>query len=301
MDARVPVVLFCYARTDHLARVLECLRAERVPQLIAYSDGAKGGGDQERVKAVRALLRRIDWCELEIVERPGNWGLGKNILAGVTEVAAKHDAFIAWEDDLLCATGTYPWLCAALRAYASEPRVMSVTAWNHPSVTPRDVGGAPYFDGRAECWVWATWARAWRGMSDEPARVKVAAAEAAGVSAGAYGADLPVMANVEDASNIWAVRWLYHHMQHRGLCLRPPWSMIEHIGVDALATNARSSVRWVDGPLRPAPVIPGQWPRVIEHPRCRRLWRQAYPTPLGARWQKIKSLVLPRVRPTGVS
>jgi hypothetical protein len=277
MPAPIPVVLFAYARSDVLARALASLRENRVPLLQVFADGAKGPADAPRVAETRALLRAVDWCEVHLVERPANLGLGRNVLAGVTEVAARHDAFIVWEDDLIAVPGTYAWLAAALQAYAADPAVMSVTAWTHPRVTPRAPGAAPYLDGRAECWVWGTWARAWRGMTDADAGAKLDAARRRGVAPAAYGADLPAMAKVEAQRNIWAVRWLYHHLQHGGLCVRPPWSMVEHIGLDALATNSQHATDWSNPPLRPAPAVPAAWPAAREHPEVRALWRAAYP------------------------
>ena len=271
----IPVVLFAYARPDHLARVLAVLRENRVPRIEAFADGAKGAADAARVKEVRGLLRAVDWCEVRLVERTENLGLGPNVLAGVSEVAERYEAFVVWEDDLVCVPGTYAWVCAALRRFADDARVMSVTAWTHPRVTPDGLNGVPYFDARAECWVWGTWARASRGMVTETAPQKLAATIARGMPAEAYGADLPVMAEEEERKNIWAVRWLYHHLQHGGLCVRPPWSMVEHIGFDALATNAAGAGAWANPPLRAAPPVPADWPEVHEHPACRTLWSAA--------------------------
>ena len=124
--AEIPVVLFAYARPDHLARVLECLRENHVPRIEAFADGAKGAADAARVAEVRAMLRAIDWCEVRLTERTENLGLGRNVLAGVSDVAARHPAFVVWEDDLICVPGTYAWVCAALRNYADEVRVMSL-------------------------------------------------------------------------------------------------------------------------------------------------------------------------------
>jgi hypothetical protein len=273
----VPVVLFTYARPAHLARVLACLRENRVPLVLAFADAARGRADAAAVAATRALLRGVDWCELHLMERPENLGLGRNVLAGVGEVAARHDAFIVWEDDLICVPGTYAWMCAALDHYAADARVMSVTAWTHPRVTPPGTGDAPYFDGRAECWVWGAWARSWRGMNEGNALAKMHAAATRGVPADAYGADLPAMARVEERKNIWAVRWLYHHFLQGGLCLRPPWSLVEHIGFDASATHAAGATEWANPPLRPAPPVPVAWPGSREHPGCRALWQAAYP------------------------
>lgn len=283
----VPVVLFAYARPLHLKRVLACLRENQVPLIWAYADGSKGAEDAGAVAEVRALLEAVTWCELHLVRRDANLGLGRNVLAGVGEVVARYDAFIVWEDDLICVPGTYAWMCAALRHYETDPRVMSVSGWTHPRVTPRDVGDRPYLDGRADCWVWGSWARAWRGMSDQTAAEKMAAAVARGVSAAAYGMDLPAMAAVEQQKNIWAVRWLYHHLQQGGLCLRPPWSMVEHIGFDAGATNAAAATDWVNPPLRPVPPVPVEWTESREHPDCRRLWTAANPGGWRQRWRRL--------------
>jgi hypothetical protein len=288
--ARIPVVLFAYARPEHLRRTLAALQVNAVPRIVAFADGAKGADDAARVAEVRAALRGVDWCEMQVVERAQNVGLGCNVLTGVTEVAAREEAFVVWEDDLIAVPGAYAWVCAALRQYASDSRVMSVTAWTHPRVTPPGLGAAPYFDGRAECWVWGAWARSWRGMLEENARQKMRAAARAGISSDAYGADLPLMADVETTKNIWAVRWLYHHLQHGGLCLRPPWSMVEHIGFDANATNAASATEWANPPLGAAPPIPLTWPEVREEPGLRKLWQRANDRGIRARlrrwWEK---------------
>jgi hypothetical protein len=115
-------------------------------------------------------------------------------------------------------------------------------------------------------------------MMDETAQEKLALAEKRNVPRDSYGADLPIMAAAEQGKNIWAVRWLYHHLQHGGLCLRPPWSMVEHIGFDDSATNAATATRWANPALRGAPVIPKSWPEPHEHPACRKLWQSANQT-----------------------
>jgi hypothetical protein len=287
MNDAIPVVLFAYARPEHLARVLGCLRENAVPLICAYADGAKNADDAARVTEVRRMLHGIDWCEVRLTERPENLGLGRNVLAGVGEVAARHGAFVVWEDDLICVPGTYAWMCAALRRYATDPRVMSVTAWTHPRVTPRDVTDAPYFDGRSECWVWGTWSRAWSGMPEETAQQKLTSAARRGLAPDAYGADLPIMAELEERQNIWAVRWLYHHLQHAGLCVRPPWSLVEHIGFDASATNAATATAWANPALRAAPPVPAVWPEPRENSACRARWQAANAAGWSGRWRRL--------------
>lgn len=115
-----------------------------------------------------------------------------------------------------------------------------------------------------------------------------------GMSPSAYGADLPVQAEYEQRRNIWAVRWLYHHFLHGGLCLRPPWPMVDHIGFDNKATNAATATDWAYDPLRAAPPVPNNWPESREHPACRSLWRRANPGIWTQRWRRLLALITDR-------
>ncbi len=268
--SQIPIVLFVYARPDHLQRTLDCLQDNQVPLVYAFSDGPHTPEKTSAVVQVRKMLRAIDWCEVILCERENNLGLGRSILAGVTEVLDKHEAVIVFEDDLICVPGTYRYLCAALDQYRNDERVMSVTGWTHPLVTPGDVTDLPYFDGRAECLVWGTWARSWRGMGID-ARTLMEQCKNRGIDIYGYGADLVNMAKVELRQNIWAVRLLYLHILKSGLCLRPPWSMVEHIGFDANATNANTESWIKNPPLKPCPPLPTQWPVPVENIECTQL------------------------------
>jgi hypothetical protein len=269
----VPVALFTYVRSATLERTLACLRENGVGLLYAFSDGAKSPEHAADVEGVREMLRAIDWAEVRLRERPENLGLGRSIRAGVDEVLAAHDSVIVFEDDLVCAPGTYAYLCSALERYRDAPSVLSVTGWTHPRVTPRRVDG-PYFDGRAECLVWGTWRRAWRGMErDALAHMQDAAAR--GIDPHRYGDDLVDMARGERARNIWAVRWSFLHIAQRGLCLRPPRSLVDHLGLDQHASNAGTEFFWANPSIGPAPEPPIRWPDPVEHPDCSRLWRRA--------------------------
>ncbi len=268
----VPVVLFVYARPEHARRTLTCLRENRIPLLYVFSDGPRDAAAKAKVNEVRTLVRGIDWCEVAITERVENLGLGRSILIGVGEVLRKHEAVIVYEDDLVCVPGTYRYMCAAMERYREDSKVMSVTAWTHPRVTPADVGEMPYFDGRAECWVWGTWARAWAGM-DIDSRQLLVRCKQKRIDIYKYGADLVALAGLEKSRNLWAVRFLYQHIIKGGLCVRPPWSMVEHIGFDDSATNSPDE-SWANPPLRSVPPTPAVWPRPVEHPDVKGIWQR---------------------------
>lgn len=291
----IPVILFAYARPRHLARLLDCLRREKVPLIYAFADGAKGPADASEVAEVRAALRGVDWCEVRLTERPANLGLGKNILQGVTEVAGQHEAFVVFEDDLVCAPGTFAWMTSALRNYQNDTRVYSVTGWSHPRIRPASAGGRPYFDARAESWSWGGYARAWQGMPGQTALEKLVAMQARGIDPETCGRDLPAMARKEAIHNLWAVRWLYHHLLNGGLCLRPGESMVDHAGFDGDATNAKEAEGWSNDTLPGRVEIPAAWPDPVENPDCRRLWREAAAAEPGGRWRRLLQRVKRRL------
>jgi len=274
MQTTIPVILFAYARPDHIRRTLESLRENNVPIIYIFSDGPKTPDKEPAVQEVRKILHEIDWCKTIITEREKNLGLGRSILTGVTEVFQKEKAVIVFEDDLICVPGTYAYLCTAMERYRDDNRVMSITGWTHPRVIPSDVGDRPYFDGRAECLVWGTWKRSWRGM-DKDALTLIEDCKQKGINIGRYGNDLIKMAKEEEKQNIWAVRWSYHHIADQGLCLRPPWSMVEHIGFDKYATNASKGSYWSNPPLEDCPHLPQKWPEPVENIQCPYLWQKA--------------------------
>lgn len=270
-----PIVLFAYARPDHLRRALISLKENGVPFIYAFSDGPRTPDKSPAVTEVREILRSIDWCEVELCEREANLGLGFSMISGISEVLELHEAAIIFEEDVICVPGTYTYLCSALEYYSNDNQVMTVTGWTHPLVLPNDIANQPYFDGRGEgSWNFGTWRRAWQGM-EQNANALIQQCKITGIDIYRYGADLPEMAKIELKRNIWAVRFCYWHILNRGLCLRPPWSMVEHIGFDAQGTNAKNAGPWANPPLKPCPPIPTQWPEPVEHAECAHLWQQA--------------------------
>jgi ubiquinone/menaquinone biosynthesis C-methylase UbiE len=270
----IPVALFVYRRDDVLAETLDALRKNRVRRIYAFSDGPKGRDDTPGVAAVRDRLAAIDWAEVKIVTRRHNLGLGRSILAGMQQMFAAHEAVLCLEDDIKLAPGAYDWVCAALDAYRDDERVMSISCWTHPAIIPDGVE-APYFDGKADCWGWASWRRSWQGM-DLPTLEIVRMFAQKGGDIARYGPDLPVMAAEADHLNLWAVRFWYLHMLRGGLCLRPPYSLAENLGWDEHATTTTSAMSfWRTPPLAPAPQAPAIWPEPHEHSQCAFLWRAA--------------------------
>ena len=300
MSDVTPVALFAHARPDLLARTLEGLRTNAVPLIYAFSDGPRGEAEMAHVVAVRAVLHDVTWAEVVHVERTDNLGLGRSILAGVTQVFARHDTAIICEDDLLVAPGAYRYLTAALDHYHDDPRVFSASAWTHARVTPATVGDQPFFSRRVNTLFWGAYARAWQGMDRGSAAERLAQYTGQGGDPASYGADIPLYAASEGTRNLWAVRFIAEHLARGGLSLCPPWTMVEHLGYDSRATNARSDPTW-DAPIvGTTPPIPAIWPTVEEHPEIAALWRRAVEVEMAAGqprgWRARMRAVLQRMR-----
>jgi hypothetical protein len=271
----IPVVVFVYNRPDLLTKLLTSLKYEEIPLLYIFSDGAKNENDNMKVREVRDIVKNIDWCEKIIHEHSINIGLGKSIKFGVREVFTDYNELIVFEDDLICTKGTYKYLTAALKYYRNDEKVMSVTGWTHPNITPKNVREKPYFDGKAECWSWGTWARAWNGMEKSALEIYNDCVMK-GIDIEKYGSDLPKMALEADEKNLWAIGWWYLHILNEGLCLRPPYSLIETTGWDGRGTTITPEmIEWANPPLKNCPPIIGSFPKVIENEECPLLWKKA--------------------------
>jgi hypothetical protein len=161
--------------------------------------------------------------------------------------------------------------------YRDNPHVMSVTGWTHPRVIPSNVANQPYFDGRAECWVWGAWSRSWIGM-EKSAMELILECGKRKIDIYRYGADLYRMAKDERKRNTWAVRFSYLHILNKGLCLRPPYSLVQNLGFGENATNTIGISPWQIEEFGRRPIIPGNWPAAEENLECPALWQKAYGT-----------------------
>ena len=57
MTNLIPVVLFVYARPDHLRQTLDCLRENHVPLIYAFSDGPR---TPDKVPAVAQVRQKVN-------------------------------------------------------------------------------------------------------------------------------------------------------------------------------------------------------------------------------------------------
>ncbi len=242
MPALAPIVLFVYARLDHLQQTIESLQKNKLAnqtKLIIYSDNAAMPSHEEAVKEVRNYVKTISgFASVEIIEAKENKGLAKSIVEGVTEQVNKYDRVIVLEDDLISSPYMLTFMNEALDFYENEDRVMQISAYSYPS--SRWITDT-YFMSLASSWGWATWKRAWNHLSlDTDAHVenirKKDLVKRFNIDGGmSFFTHLTM--NQEGKLNTWAVKWYASVFLRDGLVLYPKTSLIRNIGHDGSGMN----------------------------------------------------------------
>ena len=242
LDAPAPVVVFAYARRDHLQRTIDSLRSSpeaASTELHVYCDGPRSPRDSDKVAAVRDYVRSIDgFASVRHVFRDSNLGLARSIVAGVTELVGRHDRVIVVEDDLLLSPHFLRYMNDALECYRHDERVASVHAYCYPIDAPL---ADTFFLRGADCWGWATWARAWRHFNGD-GRLLLDQLRARRLTRafdldGSHGFTAMLEDQVAGRNDSWAIRWHASCFLADMLTLYPGRSLVENIGNDASGTH----------------------------------------------------------------
>lgn len=261
-----PVALFVHSRPDHAARTIDALAANVLAartRLFVFADAARRPEEEARVEAVRALARAAaGFRSVTLVERASNYGLARSIEAGVTEIVESFGRVIVVEDDLVTGPLFLSFMNEALDRYAGEPRVWHINGWTYPIALRPD--GMPFFTSVLECWGWATWADRWRHYRRDPqdllARWTTPQIERFNIGGG-YDSWMDVKRNASGAVSSWAVFWYATIFERGGLCLSPPVSHVENIGIDGSGTNSGSLDIYAG--VAAATSVPAAWPAEI--------------------------------------
>ncbi|RRN76503.1 glycosyltransferase, partial [Pseudoxanthomonas sp. SGD-10] len=164
-----PLALFVYNRPYHTRLTVESLQRNVLAgqtNLYVYSDAAKSG-NESRVEEVRNYIKGIKgFKSLTIIEREENYGLAKSIIAGVTDLTERYGKVIVFEDDLVSSPYTLQYFNEALNKYASQEKVMHISAYMYPLKNPEELEDT-FFYRVAHSWGWATWKRAWDNFNPD--------------------------------------------------------------------------------------------------------------------------------------
>lgn len=238
-----PIALFVYARVDHLRQTVESLLLN--PQcsstrLYVFCDGPKTPDVSERTDAVRAYVDQVQgFAAVTRIYRDENMGLANSIISGVSEVVARHDLAIVMEDDLVVSPHFLSYMNQGLQLYRDERQVASIHGYSYP--VEEELPDTFFLRG-ADCWGWATWARAWQHFEADGQKLLDQLKEK-GLTGefdfdGAYSYSGMLKNQIKGRNNSWAVRWHAACFLRNWLTLYPGKSLVNNIGNDGSGTHS---------------------------------------------------------------
>ncbi|QJW88006.1 glycosyltransferase [Spirosoma taeanense] len=232
-----PIVLFAYKRPHELQRTLQALQANHLApysQLYVFVDGPSQPADVAKVEQVRQLVAGIEgFAGVVRVIREANLGCAASVIAGVSEVLARHDSVIVVEDDIVTAPNFLDFMNQALIQYAANADVFSVSGYSLPFKTPAGYTSDGYCFRRHCPWGWGIWADRWRQaqwdvpdyrefMSDPEQR--------RAFNRGGYDLVRMLRRQMEGELDAWDIRLIYTQFKLGVFTIYPTVSKVENIG-----------------------------------------------------------------------
>jgi hypothetical protein len=232
-----PVALFVYNRPEHTRRTIESLSqnigASETP-LIIFSDAPRNEDSREKVEEVRRYVRSVSgFKSVEILERSRNYGLANSIIDGVSTVCNRFGQVIVLEDDMLTSKYFLQYMNDGLTTYLDDDRVSSIHGYIYPLVQALP---ETFFLRGADCWGWATWARAWRIFNPDGVyllnQLRQHRLSSQFDYNGAYPYTRMLKNQIKGKNDSWAIRWYASAFLAGKYTLYAGNSLIKNIGFD---------------------------------------------------------------------
>ncbi len=270
MGSLAPIVIFAYRRPDHLRSTLESLmRCDGFADspVIVYRDGPRSESEAEAVKATGDVARSMLGERAEYHFSDVNQGLARSIISGVSDAVARFGRVIVVEDDLLVSPHFLRYMNDGLSLYENDAKVASIHAYLYPTQDPMP---ETFFLRGANCWGWATWARAWAVFNENGMELANALKQRQLVRKfdldGSYPYFRMLLRQIAGKNSSWAVRWHASAFLADMLTLYPGRTLVENIGMDGSGEHCRQSIPVL--PLTTTPILIARIP-IEENPVAR--------------------------------
>ena len=240
---KTPVAMFVYNRADNTRKTLEALRNNtEAPETDVYvfSDGGKDEESWKKVNEVRGLLHDTaqqneehKWFKsFNVVERPENFYLERNIIEGIGFVLDRHDTIVVLEDDIVTSPFFLNYMNQAFLLYQDDPKVMHVSGFTNLCLPPK-AGEETYFTPHMSGWGWGTWKTKWQThfrhfKSREEALQGMSQQDMDNMQ---YGGVFPCLKSLDKKPIPWDICWEIAIYKAGGLCLTPYRTMVRNIGL----------------------------------------------------------------------
>lgn len=298
MQSFAPIALFVYNRPQHTERTLKFLMQNELAaesRLFVFSDGPKTPEDNDKVEAVRSILKHIEgFKSIEIIERKENMGLANSVIAGVSRLVATYKQVIVFEDDLITSPYTLTYFNDALNRYREEEKIMHIGAYMY-HLKENNLPES-FFYRAATSWGWATWDRAWQHF--EP-NIDTLMGQFDAKKKAEFSIDhtmnfwKQILDFKNKKNNSWAIRWYASIFLKGGLTLNPSQSLVNNIGHDG--TGVHSGINDIYNVIiNPKPItsFPNQ---ILENPEAYQAIKGFLSTRKGTLWQRIKRYIIQRL------
>ncbi len=228
-----PIALFAYNRPAHLRAALDAIERaqarlkERLP-LYIFCDAPKQKND-DRVAATRSIARQHP--RAIVIERESNLGF-ENLTSGISQMCQEWGEVIIIEDDVIIAPDFLEYMVAALRRYAQEPQVFSISGFMYFDAQP--VHPSFFFLPHPFIWGWATWKRAWDHYEYRPIAWETTLQDRAFRDLfDCYGSikfSKMMEKTMRGQWNTWDIQWMFCQIRAGGLTLYPYQSLVWNCG-----------------------------------------------------------------------
>ena len=237
-----PIALFTYNRPGHTHKTIESLKQNKLAEqslLFIFSDGPKDEQGKKRIDELRNSLRKVNGFKaVKLIERESNFGLGKNIIEGVSQIIDQFGKIIVLEDDLLTSPFFLEYMNEGLNTYYQNNDVISIHGYCYPV---KQKLPDTFFIRGADCLGWGTWKRGWRLFEPDGSRLLSKLIESNQEYAFDFQNSYPYTQMLKDQiagrNNSWAIRWYASAFLQGKLTLYPGRSLIFHMGGDGSGTN----------------------------------------------------------------
>ena len=237
-----PVALFVYNRADNTRRTLEALAANTLAsetEVFVFSDGGRDEASWALVREVRQVVSEFAGAfgRFELVARPENFYLERNITEGIAQVFETHDRIIVLEDDIVTSPYYLQYMNQAFELYKDVSRVMHVAGFTNLSLADTPFYFTPHMSG----WGWGTWKDRWNGhflhyTTREEALQGLTAEDLDRIQ---YGGVFRCLGSLDRHPIPWDICWELAIYRAGGLCLTPGRTMVRNIGLSG-GTHFRS-------------------------------------------------------------
>jgi hypothetical protein len=243
------ICLFTFTRADCLKMTISALQRcseAKESDLFIFCDGPRFKTDIPAIKTVHAMVADIEgFASVTVTRRKTNFGLALNIEDGVSEVVRQYGRVIVLEDDIVVAPNFLAYMNTALEKYERTSSVWHIAGWTVPQPTS-SINGYAYFTKVMNCWGWATWADRWQYFKRDPKELTSEWTDEQIHSFDLEGSGIfwsQVQRNLNGSLTSWAVFWYATIYRHHGLCLAPPISLIENVGITRGGENFKPKRR----------------------------------------------------------